>query len=132
LFQQLRAVSFSGKADHCRAIELILDQGRVGEVYNIGGRAEAENLTLVRSLCEVAEQAFARHPELARQFPQCPREQLAGLIRHVADRPGHDRRYAIDCGKIERELGFAPRVGLDEGLRDTFTWFANNAAWWRD
>jgi dTDP-glucose 4,6-dehydratase len=119
-------------ADHCRAIELILDKGRVGEVYNIGGRAEAENLTLVRSLCDVAEQAFARYPELGSHFPAWPRDKVAGLIRLVADRPGHDRRYAIDCGKIERELGFSPRVALEQGLRDTFDWFAHNAGWWRD
>jgi dTDP-glucose 4,6-dehydratase len=118
-------------SDHCRAIELILEQGRVGEVYNIGGRAEAENLQLVHSLCEIAEQVFDARPELAARHPQCPRTAIAGLIRMVADRPGHDRRYAIDCGKIQRELGFAPSVQLHEGLTDTFTWFVNNADWWR-
>jgi dTDP-glucose 4,6-dehydratase len=119
-------------SDHCRAIELILERGRVGEVYNVGGRAEAENLQLVRSLCEVAEQVFAARHELAARYPQCPGTALAGLIRFVADRPGHDRRYAIDCGKIERELGFLPHVTLQTGLRETFAWFADNAAWWSE
>ena len=118
-------------SDHCRAIELILEQGRVGEVYNIGGRAEAENLQLVRSLCEIAGQVFDARAELASRYPQCPRTAIAGLIRMVADRPGHDRRYAIDCGKIQRELGFVPSVPLRAGLTDTFTWFVDNADWWR-
>ena len=118
-------------SDHCRAIELILEKGRVGEVYNIGGRAEAENLRLVRSLCEIAEAAHAAHPDLASRYPRCPRCEAAALIRMVADRPGHDRRYAIDCAKIQRELGFEPSVNLHAGLTETFTWFADNSDWWR-
>ena len=118
-------------SDHCRAIELILEKGRVGEVYNIGGRAEAENLRLVHSLCEIAEAAHAAHPDLASRYPRCPRCEAAALIRMVADRPGHDRRYAIDCAKIQRELGFEPSVNLHAGLTETFTWFADNSDWWR-
>ncbi len=119
-------------SDHCRALELILERGRVGEVYNVGGRAETENLLLVRSLCKVAEELFAERPELAGLYPQCPREAVAGLIRFVTDRPGHDRRYAIDCAKVERELGFSPRVTLDQGLANTFAWYVNNPSWWRN
>ena len=118
-------------SDHCRALELILEKGRVGEVYNIGGRAEAENLRLVRSLCEIAEAAHAAHPDLAARYPRCPRCEAASLIRMVADRPGHDRRYAIDCAKIQRELGFEPSVNLHAGLTETFAWFADNSDWWR-
>jgi dTDP-glucose 4,6-dehydratase len=118
-------------SDHCRALELILEKGRVGEVYNIGGRAEAENLRLVRSLCEIAEAAHAAHPDLAARYPRCPRCEAASLIRMVADRPGHDRRYAIDCAKIQRELGFEPSVDLHAGLTETFAWFADNSDWWR-
>ncbi|MBV8806650.1 MAG: dTDP-glucose 4,6-dehydratase [Sinobacteraceae bacterium] len=118
-------------SDHCRAIELVLEGGRVGEVYNIGGRAETENLELVRSLCEVAERVFDSRTELYSRYPQCPRKSFADLIRFVTDRPGHDRRYAIDCAKIERELGFSQRVTLLEGLRDTFTWYVENDTWWR-
>jgi dTDP-glucose 4,6-dehydratase len=118
-------------SDHCRAIELILEKGRVGEVYNVGGRAEAQNLQLVHSLCEVAGRVFAERPELVARYPGFPREPVSSLIQFVTDRPGHDRRYAIDCTRIERELGFLPRVTLAQGLRDTFTWFVDNAAWWR-
>jgi dTDP-glucose 4,6-dehydratase len=117
--------------DHCRAIELILEKGRCGEVYNVGGRAETENLHLVHALCAVAEEVFAARPELATLFPQCPQTKIAGLIRFVTDRPGHDRRYAIDCAKIEQQLGFSQRVTLAQGLRDTFCWFVDNSAWWR-
>jgi len=118
-------------SDHCRAIDLILARGRPGEVYNVGGRAEGENLRLVRSLCSVAETTFATDTQLRTRFPHCPRQSVAELIRFVKDRPGHDRRYAIDCSKIERELGFSPRVTLTEGLRDTFAWYVSNEPWWR-
>jgi dTDP-glucose 4,6-dehydratase len=120
--------------DHCRGIEAVLLRGRVGEVYNIGGRAECENITLVRALCGIADELFAQQPELRTRFASA----LAALgqrsdtaIRFVADRPGHDRRYAIDCSKIERELSFVPSVGLTDGLRRTFLWFIENEVWWR-
>jgi dTDP-glucose 4,6-dehydratase len=117
-------------SDHCRAIELILEQGRVGEVYNVGGRAEAENLQLVRSLCQIGNELLQQRPELIQRFPACPRGNLASLIRMVPDRPGHDRRYAVDCAKIQQHLGFAPAVKLQDGLAATFTWFVDNPAWW--
>jgi dTDP-glucose 4,6-dehydratase len=117
-------------SDHCRALELVLKRGRPGEVYNIGGRAEAENLTLIHSLCEVAGRLMESRPELRGRYPRCPASPLTDLIRFVTDRPGHDRRYAIDCAKIEQELGFAPRVSLLEGLQNTFTWYVDNEPWW--
>jgi len=117
-------------ADHCSALERIIENGRPGEVYNIGGRSEAENLQLVRWLCEIAEELFTARPELAGRYPGCPRGAIAGLIRMVADRPGHDRRYAIDCSKIEHELGFEPSVKLRAGLTETFEWFLDNPRWW--
>lgn len=118
-------------SDHCRAIQLILDRGRPGEVYNVGGRSEGQNLDLVRTLCAVAETSLGARQELRQRFPHCPLESVTDLIRFVKDRPGHDRRYAIDCSKIERELGFIPRVTLNQGLHDTFTWYLNNEPWWR-
>jgi dTDP-glucose 4,6-dehydratase len=96
--------------DHCAAIERVWREGRVGEVYNIGGRCERSNLELTHTLLEVMGK---------------PRS----LIRYVPDRPGHDRRYAIDFGKIERELGWRPRVSFAEGLRDTVRWYTENPAW---
>lgn len=120
--------------DHCRGIELILRGGRVGEVYNIGGRGECENIELVRQLCEVAQKLFQANPELKTRFPSCPAAQgkpVASLVSFVRDRPGHDRRYAIDCGKIERELGFAPTIALQDGLVRTFHWYLDHEPWWR-
>lgn len=121
-------------SDHCRGIELILEKGRAGEVYNIGGGAESENLRLVETLCRVADAAFREHEDLASRFPDCPaarREKTSSLIRFVKDRPGHDRRYAIDCGKIERELGYRAQVTLEAGLRETLDWYLANEWWWR-
>jgi dTDP-glucose 4,6-dehydratase len=120
--------------DHCRGIELILTRGRAGEVYNIGGGAESENLTLVRSLCDAADATFAKRPELLEAFPQCPagrQASAASLIKFVPDRPGHDRRYAIDCSKMERELGYRALTSLPAGLDETFAWYLDNASWWR-
>jgi dTDP-glucose 4,6-dehydratase len=120
--------------DHCRAIELILQKGTVGEVYNVGGRAEWENIRLANALCRVADESFAQDAALAARFPAAPAAQGAAsssLIKFVQDRPGHDRRYAVDCTKIEGELGFTRTVTLEEGLRKTFNWFLANESWWR-
>jgi dTDP-glucose 4,6-dehydratase len=121
-------------ADHCRAIELVLDRGRAGETYNVGGHAERANLDLVRALCRIADAAFDGDASLRQRFPCCP--SAAGrpadsLITFVADRPGHDRRYAIDSGKIERELGFVPGVSFEDGLAATFRWYLDHEPWWR-
>jgi dTDP-glucose 4,6-dehydratase len=120
--------------DHCRGIELVVRNGVAGEVYNIGGGSEAENIALVRRLCAVADQAFAADPDLAGRFPAAPAARgLASdtLITYVKDRPGHDRRYAIDCTKIERELGYSAEVDIDSGLAKTLHWYLANVDWWR-
>ncbi|HJT76544.1 MAG TPA: dTDP-glucose 4,6-dehydratase [Gemmataceae bacterium] len=96
--------------DHCRAIDRVWRAGRVGEVYNVGGRCEKTNLELTHALLDVLHKP-------------------ASLIRFVKDRPGHDRRYAIDCSKIESELGWRPEVRFEDGLRDTVAWYRANAAW---
>ncbi|HJS91182.1 MAG TPA: dTDP-glucose 4,6-dehydratase [Steroidobacteraceae bacterium] len=121
-------------SDHCRGIDLILQKGRPGEVYNIGGGLESENLKLVETLCAVADEAFGARQDLGARFPACPAAhggKSASLIQFVKDRPGHDRRYAIDCGKIERELGYRAQVTLAAGLRSTFDWYIGNEWWWR-
>ncbi len=121
-------------SDHCRGIEYVLTKGVPGSVYNIGGRSESENIQLVRLLCRVADGAFAERADLHARFPDCPCAQgtsAASLISFVKDRPGHDRRYAIDCGRIEKELGFAATVSLEAGLRSTFAWYLDNETWWR-
>jgi dTDP-glucose 4,6-dehydratase len=121
-------------SDHCRGIELILEGGRSGEVYNIGGGSECENIELVRLLCDIADELFSADDSLRTAYPQCPAargERAASLISFVTDRAGHDRRYAIDSGKIERELGYRAGVRLREGIRDTFAWYLANPQWWR-
>jgi len=121
-------------ADHCRGIERVLTHGRTGEIYNLGGRTECENIALVRELCLQVDAAFAANASLAARFPAAPPARGTSsdtLIRFVSDRPGHDRRYAIDCGKAASELGFAPRIGIAAGLQQTLGWYLQNEAWWR-
>ncbi len=98
-------------SDHCRGIELVLEKGRVGEVYNIGGVNERPNIEVLHLLLEIMGK---------------PRS----LLCHVEDRPGHDRRYAIDSTKIRTELGWQPRVSFEEGLVSTVQWYLENRPWW--
>lgn len=106
--------------DHAAALRRILETGRLGETYNVGGHNELTNIGLVRLLCRLMD-------ELCPDSPYAPHE---GLITFVTDRPGHDLRYAIDAGKIERELGWRPSVTVEEGLRRTVRWYLGNRAWW--
>jgi len=120
--------------DHCRAVELVLLGGRVGETYNVGGRNEWANLDIVRLLCAAVDRALAADPAARARFPACPAArggESASLITFVPDRPGHDRRYAIDAAKIERELGFRPRESLESGLERTVRWYLEHEHWWR-
>lgn len=105
--------------DHAEALLLVLEKGRVGRSYNIGGENEAKNIDLVRMICAILDEM---RPEGA------PHDRL---ITFVADRPGHDLRYAIDPTRIRQELGWRPSVTLEEGLRRTVAWYLDNAAWWR-
>jgi dTDP-glucose 4,6-dehydratase len=116
--------------DHCRGIEAVLRRGRPGEVYNIGGRSECENIHLVHKLCAIVDDYLGSTDELRQCFPNCAVAQgeiSERLVRHVKDRPGHDRRYAIDCTKIERECAFTPRISLEAGLRRTVSWYLDRA-----
>jgi dTDP-glucose 4,6-dehydratase len=112
--------------DHCRGIEAVIERGKPGEVYNIGGRCECENIQLVRTLCKLIDQQLASSPELRKRYPNSPAARgvlSETLIEYVRDRPGHDRRYAIDCSKVERECDFRPRMALEDGLRATIAWY---------
>jgi dTDP-glucose 4,6-dehydratase len=100
-------------ADHCDAIRLVLEKGRSGETYNIGGNAEMANIDLVRLLCSLIDRSVSG-------------KKSAELITFVKDRPGHDRRYAMNIGKISRELGWAPRESFESGLEKTVRWYLEN------
>jgi dTDP-glucose 4,6-dehydratase len=120
--------------DHCQAIERVLLAGRVGETYNVGGGSEQTNLGTIRLLCTLLDDAFAADPLLGRRFPRSPAMQgeTASLITQVADRPGHDRRYAIWNRKIESELGFKPVETFESGIRKTLLWYLEHEEWWRE
>ena len=106
-------------ADHCRAILTVLDQGKPGETYNIGGHNEMPNIRIVQKICALLDELR----------PRADGQPYVGQITYVADRPGHDRRYAIDAGKIGRELGWQPQETFDTGIRKTVEWYLDNAAW---
>ena len=107
--------------DHCEAIYEVLTSGRIGETYNIGGRSERNNLTIVHSICEILDAVQPRNDG------KSYKEQ----ITFVKDRPGHDLRYAINCSKIEKELGWVPRHSFEEGLKETVMWYLSNDEWVR-
>ncbi len=99
--------------DHCRGLDAVLHRGRGGEVYNLGGESERTNLTVVKTILDHLGKPHS-------------------LIRYVKDRPGHDRRYAIDFSKIERTLGWKPSVSFEEGIGETITWYQDHADWWKE
>ncbi|HEX7180950.1 MAG TPA: dTDP-glucose 4,6-dehydratase [Thermoanaerobaculia bacterium] len=113
--------------DHCRGILAVLRQGRPGEKYNLGGRSERTNLQVVDTICEILESELlaAENPALRQQGVGAYRD----LRKFVADRPGHDRRYAIDDAKIRNELGWEPRHDFASGIRATVRWYLENRAW---
>ena len=106
--------------DHARALVAVVQQGRVGEVYNIGGNAERRNIDVVRAICGLLDE----------MLPGSQFRPHAGLIQFVADRPGHDARYAIDASKIHAELGWRPQESFESGLEKTMRWYLNNQVWW--
>ena len=97
--------------DHCKAIDLIIHQGGIGEVYNIGGRNEMQNIDIVRMICDVLGKPYS-------------------LITYVTDRKGHDMRYAIDPTKIFNELGWFPETLFIDGIKKTIDWYLSNRTWW--
>ncbi|HEY6182566.1 MAG TPA: dTDP-glucose 4,6-dehydratase [Terriglobales bacterium] len=109
-------------SDHCEGIRTVLEKGAVGETYNLGGQEERPNLEIVQMICDILD-------ELRPNDPVVPHR---GLIRFVKDRPGHDRRYAMDTRKIQREFGWKPRESFVSGIRKTVLWFLANEEWVRD
>ena len=104
--------------DHCEAIWRVIQQGKVGETYNIGGNSERRNIDVVRDVCRIVADETG-----------CVQSELEALIEFVADRPGHDLRYAIDASKLKRECGWEPRESFDSGLRRTVRWYLDNGPW---
>ena len=104
--------------DHCEAIWQVVQRGREGETYNIGGNSERTNIDVVREVCSIVAEAT-----------ECARSELEALIEFVPDRPGHDQRYAIDAAKLKRECGWEPKESFASGLRKTVLWYLDNGAW---
>lgn len=109
--------------DHCSAVRRVLEAGRVGEVYNIGGCNEKPNIDIVHTICALLDELRPL------STPHFPLSTYRSLITYVADRPGHDRRYAIDAGKIEHELGWRPAETFETGIRKTVQWYLDNQSW---
>ena len=105
--------------DHCSAIEAVLERGRVGETYNVGGDAERKNIEVVNVICALLDE----------RRPRADGKPRSSQVAYVSDRPGHDRRYAIDADKLKRELGWAPSVTFEEGIARTVDWYLDNQAW---
>ncbi|MDI4639045.1 MULTISPECIES: dTDP-glucose 4,6-dehydratase [Halomonadaceae] len=115
--------------DHARALYKVVTEGRVGETYNIGGHNEKQNIEVVHTICSLLDELAPVGSTLAQQVPSLT--HYHDLITYVADRPGHDLRYAIDADKIERELGWRPEETFESGIRKTVQWYLNNLAWCR-
>lgn len=120
--------------DHCRGIELVLRDGIVGDIYNIGGNNEWANIDIVHLLCQRLDSRFIERGELCQRFPDAPASRGApasSLIEYVTDRAGHDRRYAIDASKISRELGYDPQQSFESGIELTIDWYLDHEDWWK-
>lgn len=120
--------------DHCRGIDRVMNNGTIGETYNLGGNNEWRNIDIVGVLCSGIDAAFAGNEQLACQFPDAPAangEKTESLITFVKDRLGHDWRYAIDATRAERELGYVPLESFESGFQLTLNWMLQNESWWR-
>ena len=122
-------------SDHCAALLAVIERGRVGETYNVGGGNERNNKEVVGLICDTLDRAFAADTGLASRFPSCPAasgKSCRSLISFVTDRPGHDRRYAIDATKLAGELGNRCSVNFEDGLGRTIQWYVDYEDWWRE
>jgi len=120
--------------DHCRAIEQILQMGESGAVYTVGGNNKWRNIEIVRLVCRLLDEQLGASPTLMRQYPMSPAclgRSSQSLITFVEDRPGHDRRYAVNAEKIRTAMGFEPRESFETGLGKTLQWYLENLDWWQ-
>ena len=107
--------------DHCEAIKIVMEEGKIGETYNIGGNNEIKNIDIVKSICSILDNLY----------PRSKGKKYSNLINYVDDRPGHDFRYAIDSSKIKNKLKWTPSETFESGLDKTIHWYLNNKKWWR-
>jgi dTDP-glucose 4,6-dehydratase len=122
-------------SDHCKALMAVVERGRTGETYNIGGGNERNNRDVVGLICDILDRAFAADGRLGARFPACPAaagKSCRTLISHVTDRPGHDHRYAIDADKLARDVGERCGVAFEAGLDETVHWYLAQDSWWRE
>jgi len=120
--------------DHARGIEMVIEKGRLGETYNIGGCNEWTNIDIVKLICARLDDRFANDVALQRRFADCPAarsQRCESLISFVTDRAGHDFRYAIDTSMIRDELGYQPQTSFESGIEKTLDWYLSNEQWWR-
>jgi dTDP-glucose 4,6-dehydratase len=110
--------------DHARALYKVVTEGSVGQIYNIGGHNEKTNLEVVKTICRILDELKPNHPGNITRYEE--------LITHVTDRPGHDKRYAIDAGKINKELDWTPQETFETGIRKTVQWYIDNQTWWQN
>ncbi|GAP74590.1 dTDP-glucose 4,6-dehydratase [Pseudoalteromonas sp. SW0106-04] len=121
--------------DHARGIDLVINEGRIGENYNIGGHNEWQNIDIVKLVCKLMNEVFADNSALAAQYPLAKAAAIGkseSLISYVEDRAGHDRRYAIDATKTTTELGYKPQESFESGIVKTVKWYIENNAWWSE
>jgi len=120
--------------DHCRAIDAIIERGQSGDCYNVGGDCARTNRKVVATICAAIDQAFATDSTLGVRYPDCPAAHSTSCISletFVADRPGHDRRYAIDARKLAANIGVIPLEGFDSGIGKTLRWYLSAKTWWQ-
>lgn len=120
--------------DHALGIDLVIQNGRVGETYNIGGCNEWTNIDIVKLICSLIDKRFESDKLLRETYPECPASQgeaCSSLLTYVQDRAGHDFRYAIDTKKIQSELGYEPAVSFEVGIEKTLDWYLENPEWWQ-
>lgn len=110
--------------DHCEALEMIILNGQIGKKYCIGGNNEIQNIDLVKKLCDLVDSEFCKNNQKTKNFTS------SNLIRFTSDRPGHDKRYAINFSKIKNELSWEPKTDIEKGLKQTVKWYLNNKSWW--
>lgn len=119
--------------DHARGIDLVINKGKVGANYNIGGHNEWQNIDIVKLVCNLLNQAFADDPLLIEKYPNAhfaSHGKAEKLITYVTDRAGHDRRYAIDATKTQNELGYVPKESFESGIDKTIGWYLEHSSWW--